>query len=498
MSSRVSNRTVNTTEPPRNQKTFLKSKDLTCPTCKKYIYSANHDECILKYLSKIPIGQRFSPNKSSNVYLKTTPPRSGLTWKPTGRIFTQVGLKWIPIRKSVETRYNTNNSASPLGKETHNPKTVICANSSSLSAGTSMAFEPISSKGSSNMNEYKRIMPAKIDLTLEQSQQGVSNDVLVSIEGVEELKRNMNSDIEDDIMDPMMQCTTLPSHSGFSQQKLVSFVMEITDFLIDFSHPEVIIGSDTLGTLSWRNKIGMHTSKDDYLNNTLRFVSAKEETQIYDAILPESLTTTPPKKARKFKKPASPKLTTIPFSTEEPTGKSKRVKRPAKKSTKAPARGVVIRETPEMPLSKKKEKVDVTRGKGIELLSQVALTEDAQFEEVRTKSMRDFHKTHPSRSGTVKTTPSAAKIKPFGNDEDDSNNEQDSSGEDSDQKNDNDDDKTQSDNENESDSKHETNENESSLESDQEENEKDEDDEEEVKYELVKTPVVQTHPAVER
>ncbi|GKD86809.1 retrovirus-related pol polyprotein from transposon TNT 1-94, partial [Tanacetum coccineum] len=30
------------------------------------------------------------------------------------------------------------------------------------------------------------IMPTKIELTLEQSQQGVSNDVLVSIEGVEE------------------------------------------------------------------------------------------------------------------------------------------------------------------------------------------------------------------------------------------------------------------------------------------------------------------------
>ncbi|GKB30154.1 hypothetical protein Tco_0869555 [Tanacetum coccineum] len=31
-------------------------------------------------------------------------------------------------------------------------------------------------------------------------------------------------------------------------------------------------------THSWRNKIGMHTSKDDYLINTQRFVSAKEET----------------------------------------------------------------------------------------------------------------------------------------------------------------------------------------------------------------------------
>nr|GEY09143.1 hypothetical protein [Tanacetum cinerariifolium] len=92
-------------------------------------------------------------------------------------------------------------------------------------------------------------------------------------------------------------------------------------------------------TLFWRNKIEMHTSKDDYLINTLRFVSAKEETQIHGAILPESLT--------------------IP--TKEPTKKSKRVKKPTKKSTEAPARGVVIRESPEMPLTKKKEKVDVTR-----------------------------------------------------------------------------------------------------------------------------------------
>nr|GEU65182.1 retrovirus-related Pol polyprotein from transposon TNT 1-94 [Tanacetum cinerariifolium] len=36
----------------------------------------------------------------------------------------------------------------------------------------------------------KERMPTKIELTLEQSQQGASNDVLISIEGVEELKRN--------------------------------------------------------------------------------------------------------------------------------------------------------------------------------------------------------------------------------------------------------------------------------------------------------------------
>ncbi|GJR45294.1 retrovirus-related pol polyprotein from transposon TNT 1-94 [Tanacetum coccineum] len=43
------------------------------------------------------------------------------------------------------------------------------------------------------------------------------------------------ADIENDIMDPVMQCTTLPSHSSFSQQKLVSFVTEIHTLSIDIS-----------------------------------------------------------------------------------------------------------------------------------------------------------------------------------------------------------------------------------------------------------------------
>ncbi|GJU74472.1 DNA helicase [Tanacetum coccineum] len=146
MSRRVSNKDVQIAEKPRKQKPFLKSKDLPCPTCKKCIFSATHDECILKYLSKvnnrasaqnkdaqskntikrympvekkstskkhgrqIPIGQKFSPNKSSAVYLKTTPPRSGLTWKPTGRILRNVCLRWIPIGKLFDSCKGKGNS----------------------------------------------------------------------------------------------------------------------------------------------------------------------------------------------------------------------------------------------------------------------------------------------------------------------------------------------------------------------------------------------------
>ncbi|GJW77639.1 retrovirus-related pol polyprotein from transposon TNT 1-94 [Tanacetum coccineum] len=49
------------------------------------------------------------------------------------------------------------------------------------------------------------------------------------------------ADIENDIMDPVMQCTTLPSHSGFSQKKLVSFVTEIHTLSIDISLRDLLI-----------------------------------------------------------------------------------------------------------------------------------------------------------------------------------------------------------------------------------------------------------------
>ncbi|GJW41810.1 hypothetical protein Tco_0070609 [Tanacetum coccineum] len=83
ISSRVSNRTVNTAEPPRNQKPFLKSKDLACPTCKKCIYSENHDECILKYLLKV--NSRVSDRKRMHNPIRQQRdiyPSYVLSWKP--------------------------------------------------------------------------------------------------------------------------------------------------------------------------------------------------------------------------------------------------------------------------------------------------------------------------------------------------------------------------------------------------------------------------------
>ncbi|GJQ90845.1 hypothetical protein Tco_0001984 [Tanacetum coccineum] len=287
-------------------------------------------------------------------------------------------------------------------------------------------------------------------------------------------------------------------------------------------------------TVSWRNKIGMHTSMDDYMINTLRFVSANEVSQIYGARLPESMTSLemretkayktylgyatgaiPPKIARKFKK-ASPTKKDINLNLvhvdEEPKSAKKKVS--AKKTTRKQSTGVVMRDTLVVSSSKKKEKVNVDKGKGIELLSEVVLTEEAQMKEVCKKSMRDFHKTHLSGSCKVSKIPqSTEKIKPsitnegtgakpgvpdvtkeestkseaesWGRDEDDRNNDHDSSSEGIDQENDSGDDNTQSDNEKGSDSEQETYENESGSESDQQENKEEVKDDEE--DEFVKT-----------
>ncbi|GJS27816.1 hypothetical protein Tco_0488436 [Tanacetum coccineum] len=69
MSSQVSNKYVHLGEH-RKQKPFLKFNDLQCPTCKKYLYSANHDECVLEYLSRLN-PRASAQNKDAKSY-KTT------------------------------------------------------------------------------------------------------------------------------------------------------------------------------------------------------------------------------------------------------------------------------------------------------------------------------------------------------------------------------------------------------------------------------------------
>nr|GEZ39078.1 integrase, catalytic region, zinc finger, CCHC-type, peptidase aspartic, catalytic [Tanacetum cinerariifolium] len=112
---------------------------------------------------------------------------------------------------------------------------------------------------------------------------------------------------------------------------------------------EQIALDNTLVTLEARLTIGKH-SELYHLQDYTYASGAKE-----------------PKKVRKFKKPASPKLKIVPVSPKEPTKKPAKKTTPAKKSSKSQAR-VIIKDTPGVSVSKKKAPEKGKRSKVIEIL----------------------------------------------------------------------------------------------------------------------------------
>ncbi|GJX08702.1 hypothetical protein Tco_0196634 [Tanacetum coccineum] len=107
-----------------------------------------------------------------------------------------------------------------------------------------------------------------------------------------------------------------------------------------------------------------------------------------------------------LKKTASPSKKQTLVLEDEPAKKPQHVEKsvPAKEddSSKKPSRkksvGVVIRDTPGVSVSKKKAQAKVDRGKGMDLLSDVALLEAAQLKKVLKKSKQDTHMLHANGS----------------------------------------------------------------------------------------------------
>ncbi|GJR41745.1 hypothetical protein Tco_1309848 [Tanacetum coccineum] len=122
-------------EHSRNSCSFSDSKHFLCSTCQKCVYNANHDACVIKFLKKVNSRAKVQSDKTRS---RNRPVEQ--------KSHNQKPERWIPTRKSVGTGNNMNDSVIPLRKETCTPNTVICANYSSLIAGTFTAPKPISSK----------------------------------------------------------------------------------------------------------------------------------------------------------------------------------------------------------------------------------------------------------------------------------------------------------------------------------------------------------------
>ncbi|GJZ34518.1 hypothetical protein Tco_0580335 [Tanacetum coccineum] len=156
-------------------------------------------------------------------------------------------------------------------------------------------------------------------------------------------------------------------------------------------------------------KMFMHTSQDDSILGTRRFVSKSENFQIYRAVLPNRMTNqqirdsdayktylayatsaASPKIKRKLKKPVSPSkkrtLVTVEEEEPEPAKKDKPAKKPANKRHSS---GVQIRYTPGVSVSKKKSPAKIARSKGIKLLYDAILLEEAQLKRALKRSKRE-------------------------------------------------------------------------------------------------------------
>ncbi|GJW40723.1 integrase, catalytic region, zinc finger, CCHC-type containing protein [Tanacetum coccineum] len=100
--------------------------------CGTTLFRVKMDERLLEDTSA---GHRFSPKKTSAVYEKTSP-RSCLRWKPTGKFFTAVSLKWIHIGKLFDSSMSKVDSEPPNGSNDDITNPYECDQTLNVSAGT--------------------------------------------------------------------------------------------------------------------------------------------------------------------------------------------------------------------------------------------------------------------------------------------------------------------------------------------------------------------------
>ncbi|GKC84667.1 hypothetical protein Tco_1140384 [Tanacetum coccineum] len=158
-------------------------------------------------------------------------------------------------------------------------------------------------------------------------------------------------------------------------------------------------------SISMRNRMFMHTAMDDSLLGTIRFVSRHEDTQIYGDILPKAMTNqamldsiaynTYYAIALGVESPQSKKPKTKSDSTIS-SEKTPSKKKPTKAKKDVPSKN---KPTSKPKPTKKKAPVKTDRGKGLNVLSEVALSEAAQLKEATKRSKKDFHISQVSGSG---------------------------------------------------------------------------------------------------
>nr|GEV78817.1 hypothetical protein [Tanacetum cinerariifolium] len=190
----VTIKTVPISEHPRNSRNFSDSKHFVCSTCQKCVFNANHDSCVTKFLNEVNSCANVPPNKTTNrnkpveqisvaKKLKRQIPK-GHRWVPTGKIFTSSTTKVDsePTNGSVKDITNQYEYEQTLDVSAGDLIDSKCLILYEQNYGYDLIpnnilihddFEVIRWLGMIGDECIKGIMLTKIELTLEQSQQGI-------------------------------------------------------------------------------------------------------------------------------------------------------------------------------------------------------------------------------------------------------------------------------------------------------------------------------------
>nr|GEU92128.1 hypothetical protein [Tanacetum cinerariifolium] len=153
-------------------------------------------------------------------------------------------------------------------------------------------------------------------------------------------------------------------------------------------------------SISWRNKMFMHTARDDSVLGIMRFVSRHADNQVYGAILLQAMTNQALLDSVAYKTYHAIASGAEPPMSRKSQKKSKSTissaESPLKKKSAKATKDAATKPKP----TKKKAPVKADRGKGLNVLLEVALSEVVQLKKANKRSKKDFHISQAGGSGT--------------------------------------------------------------------------------------------------
>ncbi|GKA15164.1 hypothetical protein Tco_0694911 [Tanacetum coccineum] len=158
--------------------------------------------------------------------------------------------------------------------------------------------------------------------------------------------------------------------------------------------------------ISRRNKMFWHTAQDDTLFTSMRCISKHEDTKVYGTILLTELTNQAMLESKAYQ-------TYYAFASGEKAPKPKYIRKKADSNTSPKKKHVQATKGTRLKLKakvaksdKKKQPAKKTKAKGLDVLSEVSLTEAEQIKIATKRSKKYFHVSHASGSGNGVNTQS--------------------------------------------------------------------------------------------